>query len=77
MDLKPGRAESEQNQQQRNEKRAATADLLLLLKRRPEVIALRKSQTDRAPAPRITFSVKTTLVEHPFYSSFRNRHVAN
>ena len=77
MDLKPGRADSEQYQQQRNEKRAATADLVLLLKRRPEVIALGKSQTERPPALLITFSVKTAVSEQLFYSSFGSRHIAN
>jgi hypothetical protein len=46
-------------------------------KRRPEIIALRKSQTERTPPLPITFSVKTAVAEQPFYSSFGSRHIAN
>ena len=72
--VEPSRPRS---QIRRDEKRAATADLVLLLKRRPEVITFGKSQTERAPALFITFSVKTAVSEQPFYSSFGSRHVAN
>jgi hypothetical protein len=58
-------------------KNAPPADLVLLLKCRSEVIAPGRSQTERAPALLITFSVKTAVSEQPFYSIFCSRHVAN
>ena len=77
LDLKPGRADSNQYKQQADKEGPAFTDLALLLKCRPEVIALGKSQTGRAPTLVIASSVKTAVLEQPLNSSFGGRHTGD